>query len=83
MGSLTFTTMSALAPHVFLGRDDLRARLDVRLVGNRRADAGVLLDQHGVAARDERGDAGWGHADAKLLSLDLFRDADPHVGGSI
>ena len=32
------------------GGDDLRARLDVRLVGDRRADAGVLLDEHGVAA---------------------------------
>ena len=39
-----------LAPDLFARRDDLRARLDVGLVGDRRADAGALLDEHGVAA---------------------------------
>src|SRR5580704_3948683 len=70
-----------LAPNLVGRRDDLRARGDVRLVGDRRADARVVLDQNGVAALLEDRDAGWSHADAIFLSLDLFGDADAHVIG--
>ena len=60
-----------------------RARLDVRLVGNRRADARALLDEHGVArVRRSIATPDGSHADAKFLSLDLFGYADPHVVGA-
>jgi hypothetical protein len=67
------------APDLLARRDDRRARFDVGLVGDRRADACVLLDHHFVAPRREDRDAGRGHADAKLLSLDLFGNADAHM----
>src|SRR6185312_15047022 len=70
-----------VAPDLLLGRNDLGARLDVRLVGDRGALTGSLLDAHVVAPSNEGRDAGRGHADAEFLSLDLFGYADSHVDG--
>ena len=50
------------------------------LVGDRRTDAGVLLDHHLVAVPGELVDAGRGDRDAVLVVLDLAGDADLHDG---
>jgi hypothetical protein len=70
--------MSASAPHLVAGGDDARARLDVVIVGDARAEARSLLDEDGVTTAGEDGHASRGHADAELLGLDFLGDADTH-----
>jgi hypothetical protein len=60
------------------GGDDLGAALLVILVRDSGAEAGVLLDEDGVAVLTERADARQDHADAVFLVLDLLRNADDH-----
>ena len=71
--------MSAGAPDVVGGVEDLRAGGDEVLVGDRRADAGVALDEDLVAVADELVHAGRGDRDPVLVVLDLAGDADLHA----
>jgi hypothetical protein len=57
-----------------------RANGRVRLVGESRADARPMFDDHVVAALDELERAGRRQGDAVLLRLDLLRHPDPHGG---
>ena len=65
-------------PHVVGGVEDLRAGGDVVLVRDRRADAGVALDEHLVAVADQLVHAGRGDRHPVLVVLDLAGDADLH-----
>ena len=64
-------------------RGDPRADGGVGVVGEARADAGVLLDGHLVAALDELERAGGRERDAILALLDLPGNSDPHRGRTI
>ena len=59
--------------------EDLGAGGHVLGVGDRGADAGVLLDEDLVAVADELVHAGGGDGHAVLVVLDLAGDADLHV----
>ncbi len=67
-----------LAPHVVGGVEDAGALRDVLLVGDRRAEAGPLLDEDLVASPDQLVDADRGDADPELVVLDLGGDTDLH-----
>ena len=74
-----------LHDHVGPGEDlggvggDRRAGLDIILVGEVDADAGLGLDDHLVAGGDQLGDRGRGQADAIFVNLDFLRHADAHL----
>ena len=70
------------APDLFARRDDLRARLDVLLVGDAEPRPAPCSTSTVWPRCTEHRDAGRGHADAKLLGLDLFGNADAHVDGA-
>src|SRR6185503_12468709 len=59
-----------------------RAGVRVRLVGDAAAEPGALLHHHLVAALHQRVHDGGDQADAILVVLDLFGDADPHAPAS-
>ena len=67
------------APGLLGRRDDGRARGDVLLVGDRRADTGAFLDDHVVAVRGQLVHADGRDGHAVLVVLDFLRDADAHV----
>ena len=66
-------------PHVVGGGEDRGTGGDVLLVGDRGADAGVVLDVDLVAVTHELEHAGRGDGDAVLVVLDLAGDSDLHV----
>ena len=70
------------APHL-VDRSDPRADRGVGVVGEARADAGVLLDGDLVAALDELERACGRESDAILALLDLPGNSDPHRGRTI
>ena len=70
------------APHL-VDRGDPRADRGVGVVGEARADAGVLLDGDLVAALHELERAGGREGDAILALLDLPGNSDPHRGRTI
>ena len=70
------------APHL-VDRSDPRADRGVGVVGEARADAGVLLDGDLVAALHELERACGREGDAILALLDLPGNSDPHRGRTI
>ena len=61
------------------GVDELGAGGRVLGIGERRAVAGALLDEHRVAVRDELPRRRRRHADTELVVLDLLGHSDDHV----
>jgi hypothetical protein len=65
-------------PDVVGGADDLSAGGLVLVIGQGGEFAGVVFDEDGVAAGDERVDAGGGDADAAFVVFDFLGNADDH-----
>ena len=83
IGSLTLSTMSA-SPHTSSAESIIvRAGGDVLLVGDLRAEAGVLLDDHLVAVLGELVDADRRDGHPVLVVLDFLGDADLHLRSSL
>ena len=79
MGSLTFSSRSAVAQTSSAVGRISRAGGDVLVVRDRGADTGVLLDDDLVAVAHQLVHAGGGDGHPELVVLDLAGDADLHV----
>ena len=78
IGSLTLRIRSPVPQTSSAVGQDLRAGGDEVVVGDRRADAGVLLDEDLVPVADQLVHAGRGDGHPVLVVLDLAGDADLH-----